>query len=83
VLCTMPDVEKPVPIVIATNNDPIGVAAGVPAIIKKLSQPWSIVKQCSPSAAFVHYELREPEVVGLSAVLPSANALDTDQPGCW
>jgi hypothetical protein len=36
----------------------IRVAAAVPTIIKKLSQPWSIVKQCSPSAAFAYYELR-------------------------
>jgi len=50
--------EKPVPTVTATNSNPTRVAAAVPAIIKKLSQPWSIVKQCSPSAAFVYYELR-------------------------
>jgi hypothetical protein len=30
--------------VTATNSNPIRVAAAVPAIIKKLSQPWSIVK---------------------------------------
>jgi hypothetical protein len=56
--CTMLDAEKPVPTVTATNSNPIRVAAAVPTIIKKLSQPWSIVKQCSPSAAFVYYELR-------------------------
>jgi hypothetical protein len=57
--CTMPDVDKPVPTVTATNSNPTRVAAAVPAIIKKLSQPWSIGKQFSPSATFVYCELRE------------------------
>jgi hypothetical protein len=35
----MLDAEKPVPTVTATNSNPIRVAAAVPAIIKKLSQP--------------------------------------------
>jgi hypothetical protein len=40
----MLDFEKPAPTVTATNSNPIRVAAAVPAIIKKLSQPWSINK---------------------------------------
>jgi len=59
--CTMLDFEKPALTVTATNNNPIRVAAAVPAITKKLSQPWSTNKQCSPSA--VYDELREPEVI--------------------
>jgi hypothetical protein len=35
-------VEKPVATVMDTNSNPINVAAAVPAIIRKLSQPWSI-----------------------------------------
>jgi hypothetical protein len=38
----MRDVDKPVPTVTATNSNPTRVAAAVPAIIKKLPQPWSI-----------------------------------------
>jgi hypothetical protein len=30
--------------VMATNNSPIRVAAAIPAIMKKLSQPWSILQ---------------------------------------
>ena len=56
--CTIVDVEKPVPTVTATNSNPIRVAAAAPAIIKKLSQPWSIGEQCNPSPVFVYYELR-------------------------
>jgi hypothetical protein len=37
----------------------IRVAAAVPTIIKKLSQPWSIGKQFSPLTTFVYCELRE------------------------
>jgi hypothetical protein len=44
----MPDVDRAETIVTATNSNPIRVAAAVPAIMKKLSQPWSIGKQCSP-----------------------------------
>jgi len=43
----MLDFENPVPTVTATNTNPIRVAAAVPAIIKKLSQLWSIIKQCN------------------------------------
>ena len=56
---TMLDVENPVATVTATNSNPIRVAAAVPAIRKKLSQPWSIGKQFSPSATFLYCELRE------------------------
>jgi hypothetical protein len=76
--CTMLDVEKPVPTVTATNSNPIRVAAAVPAMRKKLSQPWSIGKQCSPLAAFVYYKLREPEVIG-SSVAFVQNALVMSQ----
>jgi hypothetical protein len=44
----MRDVGKPEPTVTATNSNPTRVAAAVPAIIKKLSQPWSIGKQFTP-----------------------------------
>lgn len=46
--CTMLDFENPVPTVTATNTNPIRDAAAVPAIIKKLSQPWSIIKGVYP-----------------------------------
>jgi hypothetical protein len=55
----MLDVDKPLPTVTATNSNPTRVAAAVPAIIKKLSQPWSIGKQFSPLTTFVYCELRE------------------------
>jgi hypothetical protein len=38
----MRDMDKPVPTVTATNNNPIRVAPADPAIIKKLSQSWTI-----------------------------------------
>ena len=41
-------VDMPAPSVMATNSYPTRVAAAVAAIIKKLSQPWSIGEHCSP-----------------------------------
>lgn len=59
----MLDFENPVPTVTATNTNPIRVAAAVPAIIKKLSHPWSIIKQCNRLAEFVYSDSREPEAI--------------------
>ena len=80
----MRDVEKPVPTVTATNSNPIRVAAAVPAIIKKLSQPWSIGKQVSPLATFVYCELHElrgvkldPWLVGSSGPVSSGAGYPT------
>jgi hypothetical protein len=44
----MPEGEKPVPTVMATNSNPIRAAEELPAIIKKFSQPWNIGKQYTP-----------------------------------
>jgi hypothetical protein len=65
--CTMRDVGKPVLTVTATNSNPTRVAAAVPAIIKKLSRPWSIGKQFSPLTTFVYCEVREIRGVKLDS----------------
>jgi len=47
-------VDKPAPSVMATNSNPIRVAAAVPAIMKKLSQAWSIGILKNGSRAIYH-----------------------------
>jgi hypothetical protein len=39
---TIRDIDRPEPTVMATNSNPIRVAAASPARVKKLSQAWSM-----------------------------------------
>jgi len=69
------------PTVTATNTNPIRVAAAVPAKIKKLSHPWNIIKQCSPSAAFVYDDCANRKCSFISGIITDNALVSTE--GTW